>query len=122
MRLKPNLTDFHYNVLRLLKEGHSQAIHGDTISQILGIDRRSIRGYIEDLTMNGYAVCNYGDGKGYFLPETAEELERMIRKNASYKNKFLRKDYALKTALKRFMYSPDTLTIDTEKQPQITEN
>lgn len=114
MRLKPNLTDYHYNVLGLLKEGHAQAIHGDTISQLLGIDRRSIRGYIEDLTMNGYAVCNYGDGKGYFLPETAEELERMIRKNASYKNKFLRKDYALKTALKRFVYSPNTLTATAE--------
>ena len=102
MNKKPAITDKHLSIYGMLKSGHKNAMQLSFISHISGIDERTVRRIFEDLTLNQMTVCNLMDGAGYFIPDCPEEISAQRAINAAYKNKFCRKDYALKQAQEHF--------------------
>lgn len=103
------LTDDHRALYCLIPMGRENAYKLDLLSSIMGVDERTIRQMIEDLTTNGCVVCNLQNGKGYFRPTTDDDFEAMIKLSASRAKSLLRKEYAIKKALERFKYNGSTL-------------
>lgn len=110
MNKKPKITEKHLCVYHLLKQGHKNAMPLGRISLMAGIDERTVRRLFEDLTLNQMPVCNLMDGSGYFIPSCPDDIAAQIAINAAYKNKFCRKDYALKQAQEHFAYIGRELT------------
>lgn len=103
------LFNSHYDLYRILDFGRKNAKQLGYLSSVLGIGERNIRQMIEDLTVNGYVVCNLQNGKGYYKPETDEDFQAMLKLNASRAYSLLRKDYAIKKAFEKFKYNGNSL-------------
>ena len=85
----------YYLVLSCFKHGRVNAIHLSDLQRYSRLDNRALRKIIELIRRDGICVCS--DDAGYYLPETAAELERYIRRvEATAKSTF----YTLQTAKK----------------------
>lgn len=102
MNKKPIITAEHEHLYRLLKPGHKNAQRLEMIVAASGMDARTVRRLFEELTLNQMPVCNLMDGAGYFIPDCPGDISAQRAINAAYKNKFCRKDYALKQAQEHF--------------------
>lgn len=105
------LTDEHRALYCLIPRGRDNAYRVDLLSAIMSLDERTIRQMIEDLTVSGHVICNLQNGKGYYRPETEEDIEAMLNLTASRAHSLLRKKYALKKALECFKYGSNTLFV-----------
>lgn len=102
MNKKPQITNRHSAVYNALGVGRAAAVSLNCIAQRTGYSARDIRRMFEELTLNQMPICNFMDGAGYFLPASATDIAVTRAINAAYKNKFCRKDYALKQAQEHF--------------------
>lgn len=91
--IKKHQTEMYYLVLSCFKYGRANAIHMKDLQRYSGLDNRRLRKVIEFIRRDGICVCS--DDAGYYLPETAAELERYIRRvEATAKSTY----FTLKTA------------------------
>lgn len=78
-------------------EGHDNAISRRELADRLGVSDRRARHYLELAKLDGLVIANDQDGKGYYQPVTAAEIERQMRQNQSramsllVQNKYLRR-------------------------------
>ena len=70
------------------------------LSAMWGLSPRETRRQIEQMINSNMPVVNLR--AGYFRPETAEELKAYLKIIHSYKCRFEKKHYRLKTMLERF--------------------
>ena len=63
-------------IYELLNHGHENAITAARLAEYFNTDIRSIQRAVSNERMNGAVIA--GSGKGYFIPDTPEELERYI--------------------------------------------
>lgn len=103
------ITEEHKSLYITIPKGRNNACRGCNLALLMGVDERTIRQMIEDLTVSGYTVCNLQNGKGYYRPETEEDIEAMLNLTASRAHSLLRKKYALKKSLERFKYGGNSL-------------
>lgn len=64
-----------------LGKGHGNARPVKELAEVLLLNERSVRELLEDARAHGFLVCNEQDGKGYYLAETMDEVERQYRRD-----------------------------------------
>lgn len=75
---KDRQTAVYQSVLSCFKYGRANAIHMKDLQRYSGLDNRRLRKIIELIRRDGVCVCS--DEAGYYLPETAAELEKYIKR------------------------------------------
>lgn len=86
-------TELYKTVLSCFRYGRANAVHMKDLERYSQLDNRRLRKIIELIRRDGVCVC--ADESGYYLPETAAELEKYItRVEATAKSTF----FTLKTA------------------------
>lgn len=75
---KDRQTAVYQSVLSCFKYGRANAIHMKDLQRYSGLDNRRLRKVIELIRRDGVCVCS--DEAGYYLPETAAELEKYIKR------------------------------------------
>lgn len=71
-------------------------------SQLLGVTGRAVTNMFEDMAALDLIVCNLHDGRGYFAPETYEELDAYENFMNAYRCSFGRRIYRIQNAKRRF--------------------
>lgn len=106
---KEQRSEMYRVVLSCFRYGRANAIHLHDLQRYSGLNNRALRKVIELIRRDGVCVCS--DEAGYYLPETAVELEKYIRRvEKTAKSTF----FTLKTAkaeLKK-MNNAQQLTVD----------
>ena len=64
-----------------MKTGKANAISRKELSNALCLPDRTVRALIEDARAAGVLICNDQDGRGYYLAETKDEIERQFRRD-----------------------------------------
>lgn len=75
---KDRQTAVYQSILSCFKYGRANAIHLHNLQRYSGLDNRRLRKIIELIRRDGVCVCS--DEAGYYLPETAAELEKYIKR------------------------------------------
>jgi len=73
----PQITPQSKNILRHIRTGHANAITRRNLIQATGLPDRTLRLEIEALRRSGTVICT--SGRGYFIPQTLEELQGFIK-------------------------------------------
>lgn len=76
-----------------LKTGEDNAVSLSDMCKVSGRDNRRTRLVIEDLRRHGTVICS--SDKGYYLPETVEEIQHYINKESKRARSIF---YTLRTA------------------------
>lgn len=64
-------------IIDIIGRGADSARHLSELCKIIGRNERAVRQEIEQLRADGAVICS--DERGYFLPETVEELRTYVR-------------------------------------------
>lgn len=100
---------YYPEVYNLLGKGHKNAVPLKTLMAFTGTSGSNIRLMIEKMVESGIPIVNLEDGKGYFIPETPEEVHIARRKKYSRAKKLLKSCYHLKKAETNLLYTSEGL-------------
>ena len=67
-------------IMQALRTGENNAISLFNMCKVSGVDNRATRQIIEDLRRSGVVIIS--SNKGYYLPETLEEVKHYINKES----------------------------------------
>lgn len=67
-------------IIQALKTGENNAVSLADMCRVSGINNRATRQIIEDLRRSGVVIIS--SNKGYYLPETLEEVRHYINKES----------------------------------------
>lgn len=86
----------HYNSLKMqvlscILHGKDLANTSELIASHTRMSERRVREFVEQLRNEGYLICNEQNGKGYYLAETDEEVERQYRQDCARAMSILRR-------------------------------
>ncbi len=70
-------------LIDLIPIGKENAITRPDLIHLSGIPDRELRREIEALRMLGHPICNDQNGRGYYLADNAEDLQRWLRQEGS---------------------------------------
>lgn len=65
-------------VLHVLRHGQKHALSRNALTELTGLDDRTVRREIETLRTKGIPICSNSQNKGYFLAETPEEVKHYV--------------------------------------------
>ena len=86
--------------LLALEHGHNNAVGREVLARRYGLSDRIVREKIEAARDEGVLICNDQDGKGYYLAETVDEIERQYRRDKARALNVLKRLKASRRALK----------------------
>lgn len=91
-------------LLNIIGKGHSNAIPRNELAYRLNISDTDMRQTIATINLEGNTVIiNAEDGRGYYIPETPEDIDIALRKNGSRIKKLLAKEECLQAVKKQMM-------------------
>ena len=70
-----------YVAVNRLGRGHEQARPVKELASVLLINERTLRELLEQARGEGYLICNDMDGKGYYLADTIDDVERQYERD-----------------------------------------
>ena len=74
-------TELALKIAGRLRHGHANAMKRRELAATVGMNDRGVRELLETARDNGVLICNDQDGKGYYLAETVDEIERQYRRD-----------------------------------------
>ena len=82
-------------VLECIGKGRDNAVKRRDLAMLTGFDDRTCRQAIADLSRRGELIVNEGDGRGYYIAVTDDEVQRQYQRETSRAMKILmrRKPY-----------------------------
>lgn len=80
-------------------EGKRNAISRKELAERLGVSDRRAREWLEIAKLDGLAIANDQDGKGYYQPVTADECRRQYAQNRNRAMSILRQQKWLKARM-----------------------
>lgn len=80
--------------------GHRNAISRDELSRRTSLCDRHVRELLETARDLGVLICNDQDGKGYYIAETPEEIERQYKRDRARALSVFKRLKASRAALK----------------------
>lgn len=92
------LTNIQSQIYLQIPKGRHNAIKRTELAGLLGMKDVEMREEINECTKKGYTICSLG--RGYFIPETAEDIRACIKYRDSYRKALMRQNYYLKKAEK----------------------
>ena len=87
-------------ILDLIPIGKKNAVTREQLMEITGQSDRKNRQMIENARAEGEIICNDQDGKGYYLPETLEEVYRAYKQGHSRAMSILKQQKTMRKVLK----------------------
>ena len=82
--------DYQKEILKMIKKGtENRPIKYSVLEQTFNLSKRDIRRAIMNLKQK-YPICNFQDGKGYFMAKTKAQAQRQYRQEKSRANKIYR--------------------------------
>lgn len=64
------------NIVDIIPKGRDNAIKGDKLADMLGVDERTVRELVMKARNQGAVILNVGGGnRGYFIPVLPEEID-----------------------------------------------
>lgn len=87
-------------VLKLIYHTKFLASTSQWISEVSGINERTVREIIEDLRGDGHLICNDQDGKGYYFAESYDDVLRQYRRDCRRAMSILRRIKAFRRYLR----------------------
>ena len=97
------MSKYYPEVYQLLHKGHENAVPLKELIRITGKTGSYIRLEIEKMVESGIPIVNWEDGKGYFIPETPEDVRIARRKIYSRAKKLMKRNYHLNKAENNLM-------------------
>ena len=82
--------------LRYLEIGKDKAKTREQLCELSGLCDRVVRREIEALRDKGIIIINNQDGKGYYISEDVEEMQRQFRQNQARAMSILRQQKHLR--------------------------
>lgn len=70
-------------LLTHIRQGKRNAVAGRQLALLMDISDRKIRDLVEEARRKGSLIINDQDGAGYYLAETADEVERQYKQMTS---------------------------------------
>jgi hypothetical protein len=89
------------SILDYIPTGQANAITRHKLHQLTGLRDRTIRKEIEKARASGNIIINLQDGKGYYQPETLDEIEIQFKLNQSRAMSVLVQQKYLRRELKK---------------------
>lgn len=83
-------------ILRYLEIGKDKAKTREQLCELSGLCDRVVRREIEALRDKGIIIINNQDGKGYYISEDVEEMQRQFRQNQARAMSILRQQKHLR--------------------------
>lgn len=74
-------------VAAVVRSGRENAIPLDVLARLAGITQRDVRNAVYDINTSGSLAIIREPRKGYYIPESQEELDHYIRFNDSYRKR-----------------------------------
>lgn len=68
-------------VVSRLDRGHENAKPLKNLAEELYMNERTLRELLEQARADGYLICNDMDGKGYYLADTLDDVDRQYRRD-----------------------------------------
>ena len=87
-------------LVSLLKQGESNAISRDALAALMGMSDRKVREVIEMARNEGVFVLNRQNGRGYYLPESLDDIYRQYKQDSSRAMAILRRRKHMRKILK----------------------
>lgn len=69
------MTETLTKVLEKIPKGKEKAVSRKTLAELTGYSDRNIRDSIAQLRDLGYPICNFQDGRGYFLSDDMQDIK-----------------------------------------------
>lgn len=83
-------------ILRYLEIGKDKAKTREQLCELSGLCDRVVRREIEALRDEGVIIINNQDGRGYYISEDVEEMQRQFRQNQARAMSILRQQKHLR--------------------------
>lgn len=79
--------DYQKAILKMIKRGtEERPIRYSVLEQTFDLSRRDVRRIIANLKQK-HPICNYQDGRGYFMGKTKAQAQRQLKQERSRANK-----------------------------------
>lgn len=92
-------------ILDYIGIGKNNAVTRKQLETLTGQSDRVNRRQIEDLRAQGEIICNDQDGKGYYLPETLDEVHRAYKQGRNRALSILKQQKTMRKILKDAGYT-----------------
>lgn len=92
------MTDFQCRLFDIIPMGEDSAIHLRELVQIFDVPERELRLNIEQIRCGGKTIIS--SKKGYFKPETEDEIERFVRRENKRYNAIERRTMSARRLLR----------------------
>ena len=79
--MSTELNPLVYVAINRLGRGHENARPPKELASVLSINERTLRALLEEARADGFLVCNDMDGKGYYLADSIEDVERQYSRD-----------------------------------------
>ena len=87
-------------LMACLKPGEANAVSRTTLTFRLDMNDRAVRELIEKARNDGCFILNKQNGKGYYLPDSIEDIHRQYKQDTSRALAILKRRKHLRQALK----------------------
>lgn len=92
------MTEFQSRLFDIIPTGEDSAIHVEELAQIFNVNERDVRLNIEQIRCGGKTIIS--SKKGYFKPETEDEIERFVRREFKRYNAIERRTMSARLLLR----------------------
>lgn len=88
------------SILDLIPHGRENAVSREYLSATLGISDRKMRHMIENARRSGAIILNAQDGRGYYISDDLDDMEKQYRQDTARAMAILTRRKALRKRLK----------------------
>lgn len=91
-----------FELLYELKVGRNNAVTGKTLSRLMDMPERKVRSLIEDARQQGHLIVNDQDGRGYYIADSLEDVQRQYNQMTNRAMSILKARSPFRYYLKQF--------------------
>ena len=95
-----NLGPDELALIGLLKKGSKNTVTRRSLADQMGTSDRRVRKMIERAGAAGVIICNEQNGRGYYIAEDIDEIERQYRQELNRMKSMYKRTLPLRRALK----------------------
>lgn len=95
-----NLGPDELKLIGILKQGSGNPVSRSSLADLMGTSDRQVRKMIERAGAAGVIICNEQNGRGYYIAEDIDEIERQYRQELSRMKSMYKRTLPLRRALK----------------------
>ena len=107
-------------LLQAIGKGEENALHLADLVQLTQLSERDTRRVIESLRRSGAVVCS--SGRGYFKPDTPDELRRYVRQEQARSRSIYRRTASARKLLKSWNENAEFDGVSLLDNPEVKKH